>query len=110
MRKYTRKPIRLVDVSPAARTTITMPKRGDEIDEQVERLKASGWLTRREEPVADDTDFVGFTYTGLSFPSTAKPKRKDKSHDVVVVKRKRELGERTERRGKIFTNRNGFAD
>lgn len=109
MRKYTRKPIRLTDVSGAAvRPTITMPKR-DDIDAEVERLKASGWLSRKAEPVADDTDFVGFTYTGLSFPS-AKPKRKDKSHDVVVVKRKRELGERTERRGKIFTNRNGFAD
>ena len=123
MRKYTRKPIKLTDVSAVA---IRKPmKARDEIEEQAKRLRDSGWMSRprrdmeaigaqhhgdMDRPAKDDNvpELDGaFTYTGLGM---ARPKAVDKSHDVIVVKRKREVGEKTERTGRIFTNRRGFAD
>ena len=111
MRPYTRKPIRLAEVS--GRLTMPAkpkPKVKDEVDEEVERLKASGWIDSRYQRPADEedgADIVAFTYTGLVFPTASKPKIQRGERDVVVVKRSKADGER---RGMIFTNKRGYAE
>ena len=104
MRKYTRKKITLKDVSGSA----IRPKRTpDELDIQVAKLKASGWMDRREPEVPKLE--AAFTYTGM-FPTT-KPKPKGNAWgEVIVIKRSREKGERTERRGKLYLDGKGRAD
>lgn len=108
MRKYTRKPIRLTDVSLVA---IRKPiKASDEIDEQVAKLKAAGWMDDRgnaTEEVHEEAMTAAFTYTGLGLFKGTKAKPTDKSRDVIVVKRAK--GER-ERVGRIHLNKRGFGE
>jgi hypothetical protein len=112
MRQLTkRNKIRLNDVSAVAmKLGAHMPrgKQKDHLDEAAERLKASGWTVRRAEKVADEMD-AAFTYTGL-VPMPKGKRKQDRSRDIIVVKRSREFGEKTEKTGMLFTDKRGFAD
>ena len=112
MRKYSRKKITLGQVSGAALSTSTK-RTPDEIDAEVERLKRSGWVDRKAPPEVPELEgamtYTVFTGQGHK-PKTGgrgTPKRPDKSRDIVVIKRSKADGER---RGMIFTDRNGNAD
>lgn len=107
MRKYTRKPIRLGEVS---QIVIRKPmKVRDEIDEQVAKLKAAGWMDDRGDSTTADEYVLenAMTYTGLGLFKGTKAKPTDKSRDVIVVKRAK--GER-ERVGRIHVNKRGFGE